>query len=1014
MFQKTLIMLMLTPFVIVGQSLPSSPTPSRIASIAFSGGSGQDQAVARLAFGIRENDYFDEQKLVAEVQAIQFTDRFKSVVIESAEGNAGTSLIVRLVSWPRIKDHHIDPSSNSPLKKALSSLPIGRPFGDFELQNWKIYLQNQCLDAGYSSADVSFERNETDETIVWSVRLGALERLEVIEIPLREDSIGVQQLKKATGISLGEVWKSGSLAETRTNVEKFLVDEGFLQATLKMEFRNGTLTIDCQPGTKYAVSYDGIWLGPLFGTRSFKFITGMNRLFDPDINVAEIIKERLDKYCKDNNFYAATITVEERLEGILGQKSSRQTLRYRVNRGPKFTLGSIMLVNNQFLDAPRAQQIIDNILRQSSVKSLSDQIDQARGSLNEFYRNHGFADTVIRYQVEADNKNALLKVIFTVREGTQQQIRNIVVQYPSGVPLTPSLVEQSLQYLLQQAMRDHQEQRAKISVALQGDFSSSISDSNLISIGLGFNQLIPLSSIGLAGVIQDLRLKLSFLGALTPRIENRKNNEGDLILFIPLQPFDRFGRLVIRGLYKTNIDALLGQINFVSNAPLDPSALVEARLGISRLNAFDEVDLGSLKSLDDDALLWKRGDMGLILSEKPNWNFTQGFGYDRTQGYYFLFGAQRNNVNGQGRTLDFNIRAGDRTIQSKTLREWFSSGLGQSNRSIDSYSIAYTDPLPAFMKGYFSGPVNWRNQIAYLEEAQAAYIARRRLGTSELDWRLGDSSRLRAGIRFEETSFIPTSPQINLQDFLLSVVRTNKSDYRIAAPYVQWIRDQRDRPNDPRTGSVFSARIDLATQLTGTSSDSSFIKMDIRYQYNYPLGITDTSGILSALLRVGVARPTANRSQELPLSERFYGGGPNSVRGVESDYLGPVVQVGLRNSQGQLIPGAFQYIPTGGEIITVLNLEYRFPLYEKIIWAEFFVDSGQVYSKINPSVRSAMDPPPFPSWRTTAGVGLIFKLGIPIKVEYGFDMKRILGRTQTQLEQDTERRGILISTGFQF
>jgi hypothetical protein len=59
-------------------------------------------------------------------------------------------------------------------------------------------------------------------------------------------------------------------------------------------------------------------------------------------------------------------------------------------------------------------------------------------------------------------------------------------------------------------------------------------------------------------------------------------------------------------------------------------------------------------------------------------------------------------------------------------------------------------------------------------------------------------------------------------------------------------------------------------------------------------------------------------------------------------------------------------------------------------------------------------PPTFPPLRTTPGLGLIFKLGFPLKLEYATDWKRIVHRTRSQDEQDTQLSSLLISAGFQW
>jgi outer membrane protein assembly factor BamA len=216
-------------------------------------------------------------------------------------------------------------------------------------------------------------------------------------------------------------------------------------------------------------------------------------------------------------------------------------------------------------------------------------------------------------------------------------------------------------------------------------------------------------------------------------------------------------------------------------------------------------------------------------------------------------------------------------------------------------------------------------------------------------------------------------------------------------------------------------RLELAAQAFGTSTNSSFVKLDLRHQWNWAMGFNAENGVVMAGLRLGLARPTSSTSQELPLSERFFGGGSYTVRGVEPDMLGEVARTtGTATQPSQLIP-------LGGQAIAVISLEYRFPLFGgQSVWGEVFVDSGQVYSnllwvtvpvdptKTGPNDPTMRIPPTFPPLRTTPGLGLIFKLGFPLKLEYATDWKRIVHRTRSQDEQDTQLSSLLISAGFQW
>ncbi len=266
----------------------------------------------------------------------------------------------------------------------------------------------------------------------------------------------------------------------------------------------------------------------------------------------------------------------------------------------------------------------------------------------------------------------------------------------------------------------------------------------------------------------------------------------------------------------------------------------------------------------------------------------------------------------------------------------------------------------------------------------------------------------------------------------------------MSAPFLQVARDTRDNALDPTSGMYSVARVDFANQLFLTSKNSSFVKLDLRNQWTWPVGYKAKAGVVALGLRVGLAKPTATTAEDLPLSERFFAGGPFSFRGVEPDALGVNIPVPQYDPTGK-IPilgpqrptGATYLTPVGGQGLALINLEYRFPLVPPTVWAEVFVDSGQVYqslkglsgteranqSKGEPPDGPVTTPIPvmdgvpdaaFPPFRTALGLGLIFKIGIPLKIEYAADFKRIFGQPRSQNDVNTQLRSLLISAGFQF
>jgi len=109
----------------------------------------------------------------------------------------------------------------------------------------------------------------------------------------------------------------------------------------------------------------------------------------------------------------------------------------------------------------------------------------------------------------------------------------------------------------------------------------------------------------------------------------------------------------------------------------------------------------------------------------------------------------------------------------------------------------------------------------------------------------------------------------------------------------------------------------------------------------------------------------------VPISERFFAGGSNSLRGFARDGVGPKTPAGN---------------PTGGEALFLINAEFRFP-----IWRQFqgvlFYDVGNVYTKVSDmsltDLRHVLG----------AGVRLVTPIG-PFRLEYGRKLDREEGESE--------------------
>jgi outer membrane protein assembly factor BamA len=128
----------------------------------------------------------------------------------------------------------------------------------------------------------------------------------------------------------------------------------------------------------------------------------------------------------------------------------------------------------------------------------------------------------------------------------------------------------------------------------------------------------------------------------------------------------------------------------------------------------------------------------------------------------------------------------------------------------------------------------------------------------------------------------------------------------------------------------------------------------------------------------------------VPPDQRFYGGGPNSVRGYGRNELGPRVYVvrdtmnldtAATNRTGQKVFRDVDAAPTGGNTAIILNAELRLPspVLSQRMRLGLFVDVGQVWERREELVTIG-------DMRVTpgAGVRLTTPLG-PVRIDAAYN-----------------------------
>jgi outer membrane protein insertion porin family len=172
-------------------------------------------------------------------------------------------------------------------------------------------------------------------------------------------------------------------------------------------------------------------------------------------------------------------------------------------------------------------------------------------------------------------------------------------------------------------------------------------------------------------------------------------------------------------------------------------------------------------------------------------------------------------------------------------------------------------------------------------------------------------------------------------------------------------RDSRDLVAAPSKGGQTAFTLDFA----GLGGDSQFYKATFLQTYFKPIWF---GHILGSRFEAGFVEGWGGK--EVPIYERFYLGGPNTIRAFKFRSISPVDDAGFK---------------TGGTSEILANAEYIIPLPFGLRLA-FFFDIGNVYG-----FGTAFDPTDL---RYGPGAGIRWQSPFgPIRVDYGLNIDRRAG-----------------------
>ena len=673
-------------------------------------------------------------------------------------------------------------------------------------------------------------------------------------------------------------------------------------------------------------------------------------------------------------------TVNKQLDAILKRWKSRGFYEARLDAKPLPQPPDRVSIDIQGSLGPRVViEVTGAELSRKTLRRLApieketsdseDLIEESRANIEAHFRERGYPDAsvlverewvgqerlTLRFRIEPGQHLEIESVrIEGLSEADEKTIRTLLTTRPTGrfrsSPYVPRKWDED-----QRVVRRYLLQQGYHRAVVTGELEATDEDPGRVDLVLRIEKgpEAHLESIVLSGaeqippddVIKNSGLKVGevfdatkLIGARERTINLYRNRgfrqavvelateldasgtRGTASLLIDEGTETRVDRIIITGLDQTKEQTVQPHVMLSPQEPLSSEDLLETRQQLIGTGLFRDV---SVEVLPRDPAT-RSSDILIDLKEAPRTTVGYGFGY-----------SERDLARVEGQVTRHNIFGMNRSASVFARASFRSNRLFFSYQQPDTFGLG----LPSFV-------------TAVREEGERADFKFKRVGVGmQVLKRASKHQTFFFRYSLEDVELLEEPekpPPLEFQPAFISKVSVSS------------VTDTRDDPVSPTRGQFRIVDFDFSPKFLGTRL--AFIKGLAQQFFYFPLP-KDLVFVLA--LRGGIGRTFDNEDPRLPVTERFFAGGANTLRGFALDEASP------KNDDGN---------PVGGNVLMLLNFELRFPITKKL-GGVVFSDKGNVYRRVE-FIRLL-------NWRYNAGFGFRYETPIgPVRVDYGIKLNR--------------------------
>ena len=417
-------------------------------------------------------------------------------------------------------------------------------------------------------------------------------------------------------------------------------------------------------------------------------------------------------------------------------------------------------------------------------------------------------------------------------------------------------------------------------------------------------------------------------------------------------------RIIFNGNYFTTDEVLRREMRQFEGAPASNQLIEQSKLLLERTGYFKTVNVETIPVAGEEDLV----DVIFDVEEQQYGNVIAGFGYSQF-GFSFNFNVQQQNFLGSGNTVGIGTNVSDYSTNIFVQYE-------NPYYTVDGASRGFT--------------VNFR-EFDYSAFGVTDYNTKSYGASISYGFPISEIQRIGFNIAADHTELSSGSlASREIVDFLESegdVFDTLKLQ-------AYFTRATLNRGIFPTDGSLNQ----ISVQTTVPGSTLNYFRIDYRNEFYKPI---TGDFVFKAASRIGYVDAFGD-SEVPPYFENFYAGGPYSIKGYESNSLGPRITpvpcygyVSAEDYCPPLIDNNFdgepdspyynQFAtyginrPIGGNVLleTSLNLIFKVPFIEdqSQFRTAFFIDLGNAFSTFCYNYQVQCFTPSFEELRGSYGLG---------------------------------------------